>query len=213
MFSDFEINFFGQLLKVVRPCCQTRILRVPRITLYLFENNVFFVTCFNVDQEKFSPLSEKVRPDCPNCSLCFHRNNSKKTIFLKKNRGSLKNFGNWMKNFWHSAQNNFVGAVKTKFNVSLKHYRAKKLFFKKYNLQNMFVYRAKKFNLFRNDFCGVAKTTLYVSIEIFRRKALSWKRFWVFLSFRTLSGAFVALYQESINEAVKTTIHVSVGSM
>ena len=130
MFSDFEINFFGQLLKVVRPCCQTRILRVPRITLYLFENNVFFVTCFNVDQEKFGPLSEKVRPDCPNCSLCFHRNNSKKTIFLKKNRGSLRNFGNWMKNFWHSAQNNFVGAVKTKFNVSLKHYRAKKLFFK-----------------------------------------------------------------------------------
>ena len=97
LFSDFQLKFFGQLVNFFRPCCQNRLFRVPRNTLYLFENIVFFATCFNIEQEKFGLLSENLRPSCPNCSLCFHRNTPKKNTFLKKTRIFLKIFGNWVK--------------------------------------------------------------------------------------------------------------------
>ena len=75
----------------------------------------------------------------------------------------------------------------------------------------MFVYRAKNFSLFQKNSCGVAETALYVSIETFWRKTFSWKRFKVFLSSRISSEEILAFYQGNFNEAVKTTLHVSVG--
>ena len=194
LFSEFEKNSFGQLLKFVRPCCQTRILRVPRNTLYLFENFVFFVTCFNVDQKKFGLLSENIRPGCPNCSLCFHRNNSKKNIFLTK---KLHVFLNILeierKIFSILSKTSSLGLSKLNSTCPWNFLEQKKSFWKKDNKQNVFVYRAKKISLFRNNFCGVAKTALYVSIETFRRKNTFPKKFLSFFIPSNLKWGFFGL--------------------